>query len=86
MLLLIVVVYVFNVYFIASSSVNNVTVALLQMLSDNDTKENILIADRYCRQAASLNADIALMPEMWNSGYSAPFPSYNASNKQPVRD
>ena len=51
MLSLIVAVYAFNVCFIASSA-NNVTVALLQMLPSNNTEENILIADRYCRQAA----------------------------------
>ncbi|CAF1268493.1 unnamed protein product [Rotaria sp. Silwood1] len=85
MLSLIAVLYAFNLYFIASTA-NNVTVALLQMLSSNNTKENILIADKYCRQAAQLNADIALMPEMWNIGYLALFPGYNALNEEPVRD
>jgi predicted amidohydrolase len=33
-----------------------------------------------------MGADIALMPEMWNIGYSALFPGYNALNEQPVRD
>lgn len=30
---------------------------------------NLAIADAACRQAAALNADIALFPEMWNIGY-----------------
>jgi predicted amidohydrolase len=85
MLSLVIAVYVFNIYFMTSSA-SNVTVALLQMLPGNNVDENILIADRYCRQAAGMNADIALMPEMWNIGYSALFPGYNASNEQPIRD
>jgi len=68
MLSFIIALYAFSACFIASSA-NNVTVALLQMLPSNKTEENILIADRYCRQAAQMGADIALMPEMWNVGY-----------------
>jgi predicted amidohydrolase len=85
MLSLIITVYAFSICFIASSA-NNVTVALLQMMPGNNIEENILIADRYCCQAAEMGADIALMPEMWNIGYSALFPGYNSSNEQPVRD
>jgi predicted amidohydrolase len=85
MLSLIVAIYAFSVFFIVSSA-SNVSVALLQMLPSNNTEENILIADRYCRQAADMGADIALMPEMWNIGYSILFPGYNALNEQPVRD
>ena len=32
-------------------------------------EKNIEIADKACRQAATLGADIALFPEMWNIGY-----------------
>jgi len=85
MLSLIIVLYASSACFIASSA-NNITIALLQILPGNDTEENIFIADRYCRQAVELGADIAIIPEMWNIGYSTLFSSYNASNEQPVRD
>ncbi|CAF1377230.1 unnamed protein product [Adineta steineri] len=86
MLSIIVTIYAFNIYFTASSASSNVSVALLQMLPGNSTEENIVIADRYCRQAAEMGADIALMPEMWNIGYSSLFPGYNASNEKPIYD
>ena len=45
-------------------------VALLQMdPAGNDQARNMHKAERFCRQAAELGADIALMPEMWNIGY-----------------
>lgn len=45
-------------------------VALLQMdAADNDQAANLEKADRFCRQAAERGADVALMPEMWNIGY-----------------
>ena len=45
-------------------------VALLQMLSvGDDQAANLQKADGYCRKAAAMGADIALMPEMWNIGY-----------------
>ena len=45
-------------------------VALLQMdPAGNDRQRNMDKAERFCRQAAALGADIALMPEMWNIGY-----------------
>jgi len=47
------------------------TVALLQMLpKGNDQEANLKKADDFCRQAAAKGADIALMPEMFNIGYS----------------
>jgi predicted amidohydrolase len=47
-------------------------VALLQMLPDgNNQSANMDKAETFCRQAASLGADIALMPEMWNIGYTS---------------
>ncbi len=33
-----------------------------------------------------MGADIALIPEMWNIGYSTQFPGSNSSNEQPIRD
>lgn len=45
-------------------------IALLQMISNGDDQEaNLKKADEYCRKAAAMGADIALMPEMWNIGY-----------------
>ncbi len=45
-------------------------VALLQMdPAGNDQQRNMNKAERFCRQAAARGADIALMPEMWNIGY-----------------
>lgn len=45
-------------------------VALLQMAScGTDQAANQSKGEAYCRKAASLGADIALFPEMWNIGY-----------------
>lgn len=45
-------------------------VALLQMEPvGDDQAANLKKADKFCREAAELGADIALMPEMWNIGY-----------------
>ena len=45
-------------------------VALLQLLAaGNDQEANLLKGDEACREAASLGADMALFPEMWNIGY-----------------
>lgn len=45
-------------------------VALLQMMPDGHNQEaNRHKADSFCRRAAEMGADIALMPEMWNIGY-----------------
>ncbi len=47
-----------------------IKVALLQMQPDgNHVAENLSKAGEFCRQAAALGADIALMPEMWSIGY-----------------
>ncbi len=47
-----------------------IVVALLQMDSFGyDQKANLEKADRFCREAAREGADIALMAEMWNIGY-----------------
>jgi predicted amidohydrolase len=45
-------------------------VALLQMTAHgNDQARNMDKAERWCRRAAAEGADIALMAEMWNIGY-----------------
>jgi N-carbamoylputrescine amidase len=45
-------------------------VALLQVeAAGYDQHENLRRGDVACRQAASLGADVALFPEMWNIGY-----------------
>ncbi|MBD3266923.1 carbon-nitrogen hydrolase family protein [bacterium] len=47
-----------------------IVVALLQLSSFGyDQEANLKKADRYCREAARQGADIALMGEMWNIGY-----------------
>jgi len=54
----------------AAVQADSVGVALLQMNpKGNDQKANLKKADAFCRQAAAKGADIALMPEMWNIGY-----------------
>src|SRR5512140_419024 len=46
------------------------SIALLQLTpSGFDQAANLEQGERACRQAASLGADIALFPEMWNIGY-----------------
>jgi len=50
---------------------NTLRVALLQMHAEGaDQSANLEKADAYCRQAARMEADIALLPEMFNIGYS----------------
>lgn len=52
-------------------SKNMLIVALLQIAAKKDDQEaNLAKADDFCRQAAAAGADIALMPEMYNVGYS----------------
>jgi predicted amidohydrolase len=47
-----------------------IKVALLQMQPfGNDQQKNMDKAERFCRKAAEMDADIALMGEMWNIGY-----------------
>jgi len=48
----------------------SVTVALLQMEPfGNDQKQNLDKAETFCRRAAEMRADFALMPEMFSIGY-----------------
>ena len=50
-----------------------VTVALLQMVPCGcDQEANLRKGERFCRQASDMGADIALFPEMWNTGYTLP--------------
>ena len=44
-------------------------VALLQMVSGRTQDENMEKGIKFCRQAKSMGADLALFPEMWNTGY-----------------
>ncbi len=45
-------------------------IALLQMASHGtDQEANASKAESFCRGAAALGADVALMPEIWNIGY-----------------
>lgn len=71
---------------VSETSFDNVSIALLQMLPSSTIEENIVIAERFCREAARKGADIALMPEMWNVGYSFLFPVYHVTDEQPIRD
>jgi predicted amidohydrolase len=49
-----------------------VDVALLQMSSfGTDQEANLAKGEAFCRRARELGADIALIPEMWNIGYSS---------------
>jgi len=46
-------------------------VALLQMTAcGNDQDANLAKGEDYCRRAAAMGADVALLPEMWSVGYS----------------
>jgi len=48
---------------------NNLRVALMQLLPSNSREENLYKGLEYCLKAKQMNADIALFPEMWNIGY-----------------
>jgi N-carbamoylputrescine amidase len=55
------------------AAMNKFRVALLQMNSVGaDQAANMVKGERFCRQAAALDADVALFPEMWNIGYTFP--------------
>jgi len=45
-------------------------VALLQLTAcGNDQQANLTKGEKFCREAQTMGADIALFPEMWNIGY-----------------
>lgn len=48
---------------------NYFRVALLQMISGKTQEDNLKKGMEFCRQAKEMGADIALFPEMWNTGY-----------------
>ncbi len=59
-----------------------VVVALLQMdAKGNDQQANLDKGDRFCREAAAKGADVALMPEMWNIGYTRFAPDDEAARQ-----
>lgn len=51
---------------------NNIRVALLQIMPTGTLEGNLEKGLNYCRQAKELDADIALFPEMWSCGYKIP--------------
>lgn len=51
---------------------NSFKVALLQILPENSLEDNLAKGFKYCRQAKSMGADLALFPEMWSVGYNIP--------------
>ena len=58
------------------------TIAMLQMPSMEDQQWNLENGEEYCRLAKTLNADIALFPEMINIGYqSVDFDQVDAMEK-----
>lgn len=50
----------------------NLKIALLQLLPGKDPDEQLKIGIQACRKAKEIGADIALFPEMWNTGYVIP--------------
>ena len=51
---------------------NNVKVALLQLLPEENLQGNIIKGIKAVEKAAAMGADIALFPEMWSCGYCFP--------------
>ena len=51
---------------------NNVKVALLQLLPEENLQGNIAKGIKAVEKAAAMGADIALFPEMWSCGYCFP--------------
>jgi len=57
--------------------VNKPRVAMIQMHVEEDKLKNIANASEFVRKAAEQNADIAVLPEMFNCPYKTPnFPAY----------
>ncbi|RPI18750.1 MAG: carbon-nitrogen hydrolase family protein [Ignavibacteriae bacterium] len=48
------------------------TTALLQLRGSNIQQENLNKGIDFCRQAKSIDANIAVFPELWNVGYNIP--------------
>lgn len=51
---------------------NNLRVALLQLLPEDTLDGNLQKGWDFCRKAKEMGADIALFPEMWSVGYNIP--------------
>lgn len=50
----------------------NLKIALLQLLPENSVHSNLLKGLEACRKAKEMGAEIALFPEMWSVGYCIP--------------
>lgn len=50
----------------------NIKIALLQIKPGDSVTENFSIAKTHIEEAKASDADIALLPELWNVGYSSP--------------
>ena len=50
----------------------HINVAVLQLLPAQSVGQNLEISLAACRKAKQMGADIALFPEMWNTGYVIP--------------
>jgi len=51
---------------------NNLKVALLQLMPEDTLDGNLQKGLNYCRKSKKMGADIALFPEMWSVGYNIP--------------
>ncbi len=60
----------------------SIRMALLQMTScGQDQERNVAKGEIFCRRASQMGADIALFPEMWNTGYGFFDPSESGSHE-----
>lgn len=59
-------------------------IALLQLNSNNNIKENIIKGELYCRKAKENNADLVVFPEMWSNGYEFLFEGEYTKNGKSV--
>ncbi|HPX93785.1 MAG TPA: carbon-nitrogen hydrolase family protein [Bacillota bacterium] len=67
---------------------NDLIVALLQLMPEGSLQANLNKGLRACREARAMGADLALFPEMWSNGYHIPqeeneFRRYAISNESP---
>lgn len=65
-----------DIQYLASTILNYINtllnvfnVALLQLSPTNSMENNMLKGIEYCKKAKEMMADIAVFPEMWNTGY-----------------
>lgn len=59
-------------------------IAMLQLKSNNNIKENISKGEFYCRKAKENNADLIIFPEMWSNGYDSLFDGEYIKNNQNI--